>query len=112
MFDVNPGGLDLPRKSWEKARASQPLSELVISYRALLRYLFNFESRPGVAPGTIKLFVIGSKYGEIIGEASPFPTQVPPHGHHLLYRKNLSKNDGARLISTSYLLQALYLTPH
>jgi hypothetical protein len=57
---------------------SQPLPELVISYRALLRYLFNFESRPGVAPGTIKLFVIGSKYGEIIGEALPFPTQVPP----------------------------------
>jgi len=53
----------------------QQLGELVVSYRALLRHLFTFESRPA---GTIRAFVIGSKYGEIVGEASIIrPPQVP-----------------------------------
>ena len=50
----------------------QQLGELIVSYRALLRHLFTFESKPA---GTIRAFVIGSKYGEIVGEASPI---VPP----------------------------------
>jgi membrane-bound ClpP family serine protease len=55
----------------------QQLLALIMSYRALLRYLFTFESRPGAIPSTFKLFVIGSKYGEIIGEASLAPPQIP-----------------------------------
>jgi len=53
----------------------QQLGELVVSYRALLRHLFALESKP---EGTIRAFVIGSKYGEIVGEASIIrPPQIP-----------------------------------
>jgi hypothetical protein len=53
----------------------QQLGELIVSYRALLRHLFTFESKPA---GTIRAFVIGSKYGEIVGEVSPIvPPQIP-----------------------------------
>jgi hypothetical protein len=55
----------------------QKLAELVVSYRALLRYLFMFESRPGAAPGSVRVFVVGSKHGEIVGEVSPLPVQAP-----------------------------------
>jgi hypothetical protein len=55
------------------------LKELITSYRALIRYLFTFESVPGGAPGTIKAFVIGSKYGEIVGQATLVaPVVAPP----------------------------------
>lgn len=55
----------------------QKLRELIISYRALVRYLFTFEGAPGAPPGTIKTFVIGSKYGEIVIQATPIaPAQV------------------------------------
>jgi hypothetical protein len=55
------------------------LKELIISYRALIRYLFTFESLPGGAPGTIKAFVIGSKYGELVGQATLVaPVVTPP----------------------------------
>ena len=56
----------------------QKLKQLIISYRALIRYLFGFESIPGGAPGTIKTFVIGSKYGELVGQAMPIPPVTPP----------------------------------
>ena len=53
----------------------QQLGELIVSYRALLRHLFTFESKPA---STIRAFVIGSKYGEIVGEVSPIvPPQIP-----------------------------------
>ena len=53
----------------------QQLGELVVSYRALLRHLFAVESKP---IGTIRAFIIGSTYGEIVGETSIIqPPQIP-----------------------------------
>jgi len=54
------------------------LKELITSYRAFIRYLFTFESVPGGAPGTIKTVVIGSKYGELVGQATLIVPAVPP----------------------------------
>jgi hypothetical protein len=51
----------------------QQLRNLIISYRSLLRHLFTLETGPNI----IKAFVIGSKYGELVGQASFLAPQIP-----------------------------------
>jgi hypothetical protein len=51
----------------------QQLRDLIISYRSLLRHLFTLET----GPATVKAFVISSKYGEWVGQATLVAPQIP-----------------------------------